>query len=93
MATTTVGNFYYIDSGGVNLDPFPMKVKSIAVAMTNTTSFIQLALVSNTAQIVYQQRCPDGNAVTLSTFFGGVWFNERLNVKTLTACTAWIYFE
>lgn len=91
MANEIRGNVYYIDSAGVSLDPMKLKIQSIAFAAQNTTSIIQLAMHSNTSKIIYEQKCPDNNAVTLSTFIGGATVNDRLFVKTLTAGTGFIY--
>ena len=91
MANGSFGNGFYIDSAGLNID-LAQKVKSIMLIATNTTSVVQLALKSNTAQIVYQQNSPDNNAVSISTYLGGVQF-DKLFVKTLVAGTAIVYYE
>lgn len=91
MANGSFGQGFYIDSSGlpINLD---MQVKSIALIATNTTSTFELALMSNTAQIVYKQTSPEHNPVTISTYLGGVDF-DKLFVKTLVAGTAILYYR
>ena len=91
MANGSIGNGFYIDSAGLNIN-LDMDVLSILFIATNTTSLIQLALKSNTAQIVYQQSSPDNNPVSISTFLGGTSF-EKLFVKTLVAGTAIVYYS
>ena len=94
MANGMRGNCYYIDTGGFALDfTRGMKVKSIALFCTNTTSSVELSLNTNTAQVVYKQTSPDNNPVTISTYLGGQWIADRLFVRTLVASTAVIYLE
>jgi len=94
MANEVRGNCYYIDSAGFALDfTKGMRIQSIALFATNTTSVIELSLYTNTAKIVYEQTSPDNNPVTISTYFGGVWMADRLFVRTLTAGTGVIYFS
>ena len=93
MANGSVGNSYYIDSGGLTVSLKNAKIQSIAFAANDTTSTIQLSFSSDTSQIIYKQTSPNDNPVTLSTYLGGVWFNETIFVNTLTAGTAWLYFS
>lgn len=93
MANGIRGSIYYIDSGGLSLDNIKMKIQSIALAATNTTSLIELSLHSNTANVVFKQTSPDNNPVTISTFIGGSYIADRLFVRTLTAGTGFIYFS
>lgn len=92
MANAIIGNVYYIDSGGVALGDLRLKIHSIAIAATNTTSVLELVFFANTTQTCYKQTSPDNNPVTLSTYVGGIYF-DRLFVKTLTAGTGFIYFS
>lgn len=92
MANGVFGNVYYIDTGGVVLDNLKMRIQSISLAATGTTSTLELTLSTGTTQTIYKMTSPDNNPVTLSTYLGGVYF-ERLFVKTLTAGTGFIYFS
>jgi len=94
MSNGMRGNVYYIDTAGFSLDfTKGMKIKSIALVCTNTSSTMELSLHTNTAQVVYKQTSPDNNPVTISTYFGGQWMADRLFVRTLTASTGMIYLE
>jgi hypothetical protein len=91
MANGSIGCGFYVDSAGLNID-LSMDVQSILLIATNTTSVLELALKTNTAQIVFRQTSPDNNPVSISTYLGGVEF-EKLYVKTLVAGTAILYYR
>jgi len=93
MANRIRGNVYILDSGSINLSwPNKANVTGFAFYATDTTSVINITLVTDSADSVFAAANPNNTPVLTGISFGKpVEFGSQLRVHVLTAGTGYIY--
>jgi len=93
MANRRVGNVYIIDSAGT-LDLAQWKIQSVAFYSTDTTGELVIVdfdgLSTTTSELIHI-RNNQNQPFMLPMYLGGVNFQNRLRIQTMTAGTAWFY--
>jgi len=90
MANRIVGNVYIIDTVGDLDGPDNLKINSIAFWSTDSTGALILCVKATSANELVKLNNNQNQAFTVPLHLGGVYLKD-VNVKTLTAGTAWLY--